>query len=109
MAADGVYVTWHELVVVAPTWARVHVVELKLPAAPATELAPSRANVTVPWGKLLVPLSVSDTTAVQVLPSLRATGLAHVTTVLVVRLATVMFEKPLLVAWVVMLLGLLGS
>jgi hypothetical protein len=73
----------------------VQVLLLKLPLLGLTD------QVTVPPGVLLVPLSVSLTVAVQVVPVLASTGFgAHETDVLVVRVLTVTVVLPLLDWWV---------
>ena len=68
---------------------------LKLPLLGLTD------QVIVPPGVLLVPLSVSLTVAVQVVPVLASTGFGvHETEVLVVRVLTVTVVLPLLDWWV---------
>src|SRR5438132_1670341 len=86
VVAVGVYVTWHVLVVVElPTWARLQVPpDPKAPAAPIVEDV-SRLKPTVPVGKLLLPLSASDTVAVHVAASLMARGVSQETLVVVPR------------------------
>ena len=61
---------------------------LKLPAAPAVEVA-SRVKLTVPCGKDAPLPAVSETVAVHVLAWFNARGVAHETDVLVDRAVTV--------------------
>src|SRR5712671_5239834 len=69
--AVGVYVT-AQLALVEVGLARVHVPPVpNVPAAPLTELAVSRAKVTVPVGADLMPASVSVTVTVHVVAELR--------------------------------------
>ncbi len=75
-------------VVVAPIWVKVQGEPLKVPAAPAVEVA-SRAKVTVPVGNEAVPASASETVAVHVLAWFNARGVVQLTEVLVERAATV--------------------
>jgi hypothetical protein len=56
-------------------------------------------NPTLPVGVLLVPLSVSVTVAVQVVPAATSTVGEQEIAVLVVRVLTVSVVEPLLVAW----------
>jgi hypothetical protein len=73
----------------------VQVLLLKLPLLELTD------QVIVPPGVLLVPLSVSLTVAVQVVPALASTGFGvQETDVLVVRVLTVTLVLPLLDWWV---------
>jgi hypothetical protein len=81
-------------VVVAPTWASVHV------SPPSKLPAPSLPKLTDPLGKLLVGVSVSLTVAVQLVETFTGTVAgAQLTDVEVVRLFTVTAKFPLLVAW----------
>jgi hypothetical protein len=72
-----------------------HVAALKLPLSDGP-----LENVTVPPGLPFVPASVSSTVAVQVLPSLTATGVLQVTVVELARLVAVTVSSSLLVRWV---------
>jgi hypothetical protein len=73
---EGVNVKVHVAIPVVVPAARVQVV--KVPVTPPT------VNVTLPVGKLTVPVAVSVTVAVQVEPWLTTTGLEQVTLVVVV-------------------------